>query len=472
MDTYIDEVVKSVLGGFSKSNKSNLTKAERQALLDLMNDKDIIIRPADKGSGVVVMNAKDYFDGLQKEVSDCSTYQPTDKDPTQAVYRKVKALADRLLKKGYIGKHLHRYLIPTRPRPGYLQGNPKLHKEGNPLRAIISGRGHATEGIAEIAEKQLESHVVSQPSFVKDTTEFITKIKDIKLPPAHRQGAEPLLFCMDVSRLYPSVPREEGIEACREALDLRSDPDIPTEEIIEMIKLVLDNNFSLGKSKHYTQVNGTAIGSRLGKNYACTYMGKWETRLLNSSMLKPFMYLRYIDDIFGIWLYGEETLRDFHNLANSIHKQIQVDLRFSKTTVEFLDVRVSMSGGGLCTDVYAKPTDSKAYLHFTSDHPSYMKKAIPSGLAMRAKRICSSDSNFRLQTEDIHKNLSSRGYPDRLIDNGLKRVGEMDRNALLEGTMKKRDKQGVPMVITYSSHLPDIRKILKEKRHLYPDPKI
>ena len=195
-------------------------------------------------------------------------------------------------------------------------------------------------------------------------------------------------------------------------------------------------------------------------------MGKWETRLLNSSMLKPFMYLRYIDDIFGIWLYGEETLRDFHNLANSIHKQIQVDLRFSKTTVEFLDVRVSMSGGGLCTDVYAKPTDSKAYLHFTSDHPSYMKKAIPSGLAMRAKRICSSDSNFRLQTEDIHKNLSSRGYPDRLMDNGLKRVGEMDRNALLEGAMKKRDKQGVPMVITYSSHLPDIRKILKEKRRL------
>ena len=43
---------------------------------------------------------------------------------------------------------------------------------------------------------------------------------------------------MDMSRMYPSVPREKGTEACKEALDLMSDPDIPTEEIIEMIKLV------------------------------------------------------------------------------------------------------------------------------------------------------------------------------------------------------------------------------------------
>ena len=86
------------------------------------------------------------------------------------------------------------------------------------------------------------------------------------------------------------------------------------------------------------------------------------------------MYLRYIDDIFGIWLHGEEKLREFHALANSLHDQIKLDLRLSQSMVEFLDVRVSVKGNGLHTDVYTKPTDSKAYLHFTSDHPSYMKR--------------------------------------------------------------------------------------------------
>ena len=122
-----------------------MSGGEEKALIELLNDKDIIIRPADKGAGIVVMNAVDYLDRLQREVSDSSTYTPTEKEQTNMAHKKVKNLADKLLRKGYIGKYLHKYLIPTRPRPGHLQGNPKLHKEGHPLRAVVSGRSHATE---------------------------------------------------------------------------------------------------------------------------------------------------------------------------------------------------------------------------------------------------------------------------------------------------------------------------------------
>ena len=137
-------------------------------------------------------------------------------------------MADRLLKGGYIGKHLHSYLIPIHPTPGYLQGNPKFHKEGYPLRVIISGRGHPTERIAELAEKQLESHVVNQPSFIRDTTNFINKLGKTQLS----VSTTPLLFCMDVGKLYPSVLRDEGIAACRDALNSRSNPSIPTSDVI------------------------------------------------------------------------------------------------------------------------------------------------------------------------------------------------------------------------------------------------
>ena len=70
---YIEEVIRSVLGGVKKDRDSNLTKGEEQAFLDLMNDSDIVIRPADKGSGIVVMDAETYFESLQKEVNDPST---------------------------------------------------------------------------------------------------------------------------------------------------------------------------------------------------------------------------------------------------------------------------------------------------------------------------------------------------------------------------------------------------------------
>ena len=118
-------------------------------------------------------------------------------------------------------------------------------------------------------------------------------MRDLKLPSSTE--LKPIPFCMDVRKLYPSVPRSEGLAACKEALDSRADPAIPTNEVLKMIELVLDNNnFSVGGSGHFIQVNGTAIGSKLGRNYACTYLGKWEHQLLATSGAKPFLYLRYI----------------------------------------------------------------------------------------------------------------------------------------------------------------------------------
>ena len=49
--------------------------------------------------------------------------------------------------------------------------------------------------------------------------------------------------CIAFSKLYTSVPREEGIRACKKVLDSREKtPDAPIIEVLEMIKMVLDNN--------------------------------------------------------------------------------------------------------------------------------------------------------------------------------------------------------------------------------------
>ena len=89
---------------------------------------------------------------------------------------------------------------------------------------------------------------------------------------------------MDVKTLYPGVPRKEGLVACREALIVRGDQSMPTEEILKLIELVLDNNNFQFEDRHYLQIDGTAIGSKLGKNYACTYMATWEKQLLDTEL--------------------------------------------------------------------------------------------------------------------------------------------------------------------------------------------
>ena len=76
LDMYVDEVTRSILDRVSKNRASNLSKGEEQAVLDLLKDDSIVIRPADKGSGVVIMDTNNYLEGLKREVNDPSTYRP------------------------------------------------------------------------------------------------------------------------------------------------------------------------------------------------------------------------------------------------------------------------------------------------------------------------------------------------------------------------------------------------------------
>ena len=52
--------------------------------------------------------------------------------------------------------------------------------------------------------------------------------------------------------------------------------------------------------KHFLQKRGTAIGTRMAPAYANIFMHDLESRLLDLAPVKPFLWLRYIDDIFMI----------------------------------------------------------------------------------------------------------------------------------------------------------------------------
>ncbi len=59
------------------------------------------------------------------------------------------------------------------------------------------------------------------------------------------------------------------------AVNNSSNQDIKTSAVLDMITAVLQNNVLGYGGTQYIQKDGTAIGSNLGKNYACTYLGEW-----------------------------------------------------------------------------------------------------------------------------------------------------------------------------------------------------
>ena len=119
------------------------------------------------------------------------------------------------------------------------------------------------------------------------------------------------------NRLYTHIPHTEGIAAARKALENRPVRQPPTEDIVQLIKLVLSRNCFTCKEQHYKQITGTAMGTRMAPSYANLFMSSFEQDLLDAAPgPTPDHMKRFIDDIFMIWSHGEESLKQFHDYAN------------------------------------------------------------------------------------------------------------------------------------------------------------
>ena len=208
---------------------------------------------------------------------------------------------------------------------------------------------------------------------------------------------------------------------------------------------MLNSNQFKFLGQHYLQMSGTAMGTKMAPSYANLFMGVLEKQMLSSYKHKPLVYFRYIDDIFVIWTDGEDSLNDFLTHCNNQNKNIQFEQTTSNTSIPFLDVSVTLEGGKLTTDLYCNSTDKHQYLYHTNCHPKRTKTSLPYCLALRLRRICSSENLFQQRTNEMLHHLIQRGYKKRSIHDAIKKASLVTREEadLLTKPNQNRSKESI-----------------------------
>ncbi len=108
-----------------------------------------------------------------------------------------------------------------------------------PFRPIVSGCESCCEKISNFADFYLQPLTRLNDSYIKDTTDYVRKIKDVEC------NENTLLVSADVSALYTVIDHAEGVEACCEMLEQRSDSEkkkMPTKYIREILTTILKSN--------------------------------------------------------------------------------------------------------------------------------------------------------------------------------------------------------------------------------------
>ena len=473
--------------------KDNLRPAERTALNELKTFDDVIVKKADKGNTLVVMDREFYRDKL---VLNDHLLLPTYKEVEEKEAKSVASSMEKLLTvhKNCLTRKEFKYITDFSWTHSNFYVLPKIHKNRAIIekvnstnntylhmdtpqdlkgRPIIAGSNSPTNRLSELLEKILTPLVPHLKSYVKDDIDMLHKLP-------RKLDTKCDLYSFDVVSLYSTISHELGLEALSYWYDkLRNYlPERFTKEfILKACQFILTNNYFFFNDKFWHQIIGTAMGTKFAPPYACLTMGYLEEtklypripRLFGPSVCEMIIefFRRYIDDCFQPWP-RSTNIKTFFDLLNDLHPDItftmekgieQSTLSITNQKLNFLDITIILKDdGSIETDIFYKDTNTHDYLDYYSSHPKHVKDNIPFTLAKKIHVFCSNSDTEKVRLDELRKYLLKCNYDPKVIDKGF-------HNAFLQGPAPAPTNNNVTFVSTYSPNY-DIRHVTKTAQKL------
>lgn len=469
LDVVIDNIMRIPVTRNGKQ-KCNLTKDQLKALNDLQNMSGIIIKEADKGKAVVVMDEAYYREKITQMLQDNTTYQHLQTNEDTNILRKLDSLIES--SPNSLTKQEKDYLTKFDCKTSQFYGLPKIHKcnsiissqirqdgyihypqpDDLKFRPIVAGPASPTHRISKFIDILLRPFLPHIESYLKDNTDFLQKLPRIV-------AEETILVTFDVVSLYSNIPHDLGMKALKFWLEKYKEKihnRFSSEFILKSATFILENNTFQFNGQNYKQISGTAMGTPFAPTYANLTMGYLENHILHSKLIEEFgpedtnmiekHFYRYLDDCWVTWFLGIQKLDIFTNLLNNMNPNIKFTMSTSTKQLPFLDILVLKDGRNLKCDLFSKVTDTKRYVPFSSNHPRHIKTNIPFNLARRIRKIVDDPVTETTRYEELFKDLRYQQYPAEIIKEGIRRAKLLTKDTLRTIRKQSTADEGIPLV--------------------------
>ena len=477
--------------------KCNLPVEEIQALkqlIKLQRERVIIIKPCDKGAGIIILDFKEYMQSCYEQLNSRlnfengeskSYYQKVEDWELLKAKKEIHKLLNEGLTRNILSKNEYDAMNPDDKNPGKYYQNFKIHKEHEPMkapppRAIISGSG----SIGEFCGKYIEHHIkpISEKhkAFIEDTPDWLRVIETLNLGPELPFNS--ILVTWDVKALFTNILAKDGLESLKKALENRENQEIPSDFLLKMMEIILKHNIFSFNGELFRQEIGAAMGSPPIPAYANIFMaGNMDEQIRNlagkyqdQNSQKLLVLKRFLDDYISIFRGSTKKLHDFFDELNTIYPTIKLTMSHTsipnesyedkcqcedKQSIPFLDTQISIKNNRIETDLYRKETDRNQYLLPSSCHPVQTTRNVPFSLSLRIVRICSDKEKRENRFSELKTLLLSRRYKERTIDAAIDRARQIPRKVALRKVGKKQTSKRPVFALTYDPRLPSITNL-------------
>ena len=221
--------------------------------------KALVITKPDKGNAIVILDCNSYIEKMESLLGDTSKFRALDNDLYKLTKSREKSLQNFLLtlkKKGVFCDSTYKKVYPNGSRPGILYGLPKIHKNGVPLRTILSAIGTVSYKLCKVFLVPLLSQFVNNKFTIKDSFSFVEELSQFNFDFVNVHMAS-----FDVTSLFTNIPLNETIDLCVKLLFKNNSVvrGMNKHEVCKLLTLASKNNHFLFNDVLYDQIDGVAI---------------------------------------------------------------------------------------------------------------------------------------------------------------------------------------------------------------------
>ncbi|XP_055543625.1 uncharacterized protein LOC129729166 [Wyeomyia smithii] len=272
----------------------------------IRENPDLCVVTADKGNKTVIMKREDYESKMRALIDDIDTYERIDADWTSKIQTKNNTLVKSLFDQKMIDQPTKNRLTTYNATCPKIYGLPKIHKDGNPLRVILSCINCPTYDLSKYLASILHHSIDHEKYNVRNSYEFCTFINNVTLPPNY------VMVSFDVVSLFTCIPRDLVVQAVRNNWNLiEKNTTIKDQNVfIKLIEFNISSSYFTFRGAYYRQKEGTAMGNPLSPALADLVM----TTLLDDVLAKIDVHIPYQETMLRAKLALYEGERNIGNI--------------------------------------------------------------------------------------------------------------------------------------------------------------
>jgi len=163
-------------------------------------------------------------------------------------------------------KEQTKYLTVRNPKPPTLKAQIKLHKDGNPIRPVISNLHAPSYKAAKRLNKILQQHLNLDNHYTAVNSSTLAQdLTQLNINSKHR------LITLDIKDLYVNISITETIDITTTQLLKHNDPETTTQ-ICTLLGVLLQQNYFIFQERIYQPEKGVAMGSPISGTIAEVFL--------------------------------------------------------------------------------------------------------------------------------------------------------------------------------------------------------